>query len=69
MLLMSLLGAFSATAYSLHHPILAANDEAALMAKLMARLERVPYVVQGGDWGSIIASFFPVVDPDNCLGG
>lgn len=38
------------------------------MAKLMSRLGYDQYIVQGGDWGSLIACNIAELDPIHCMG-
>ncbi len=45
-----------------------ARTIAALFIRLMHRLGYERYIVQGGDWGSFIASHIATMDPQHCRG-
>eukprot|EP01104_Vermistella_antarctica_P016699 TRINITY_DN5749_c0_g1_i1.p1 TRINITY_DN5749_c0_g1~~TRINITY_DN5749_c0_g1_i1.p1 ORF type:complete len:513 (+),score=79.12 TRINITY_DN5749_c0_g1_i1:195-1733(+) len=36
--------------------------------KLMSRMQIDNYIVQGGDWGAIVASYMALEDPEHCIG-
>lgn len=51
-----------------HEPGMDVKRVATLFTELMERLGHARYGVQGGDWGSSVASWMALLDPDHCIG-